>query len=133
MGGDRGSEMGSDGRTGIGGDEDIGMGSNGGTETVSVGGMRWGPKMKGDEVYGWEVMEVQRREVMSCTIWEVREVQKWWYPMESDSKVQRWEVMWSTEKGSGLKWEVMGVSGMVGNRRFEMKCEGETEMGNDGV
>lgn len=53
--------------------------------------------------------------------------------MESDSKVQRWEVMWSTEKGSELKWEVMGVSGMVGNRRFEMKCEGETEMGSDGV
>ena len=31
--------------------------------TASVGGLRWGPKREGDEVYGWEAMEVRRWEV----------------------------------------------------------------------
>lgn len=31
---------------------------------ASVGGLRWGPKMEGDEVYGWEAMEVRRWEMM---------------------------------------------------------------------
>lgn len=26
-----------------------------------------------------------------------------------------------------------GISGTAGNRSFQMKCEGETEMGNDGT
>lgn len=26
-----------------------------------------------------------------------------------------------------------GISGTAANRSFEMKCEGETEMGNDGT
>lgn len=55
--------------------------------------------------------------------------------MESDGKVQRWEVMWSTEKGSNewTKTAGDGVSGMGGDRSSEMECEGRTQMGSDGV